>query len=167
RGRIRAIAENGGIIPDRWAVNAEGKPENDPTEALKGFVLPIGGHKGYGLAMVVDILSGVLTGSGFSTGVKSMLQQKDESQHVGHFFITIDPVRFMSMKEFDERITDLFNLMRSARLIDSEKPIIIPGEPDTALEKERKAHGVPINTGKLNKLKNLAAGNYDDEVSKY
>ena len=100
RGRIRQMAEKKQKMPDGWALDRQGRPTTDPMEGLKGVVLPMGQHKGYGLAVVLDILSGVLTGSGFATGVKSLVQQWEEPQHVGHFFIAIDPVRFMPWEEF-------------------------------------------------------------------
>jgi LDH2 family malate/lactate/ureidoglycolate dehydrogenase len=90
RGRIRGMAQTNQRIPEGWAVDAQGNPTTDPLEALKGFVLPIGGHKGYGLALAIDMMAGVLTGAGFGGGVKSMLQQGNEAQHVGHFMLVID-----------------------------------------------------------------------------
>jgi LDH2 family malate/lactate/ureidoglycolate dehydrogenase len=114
RGRMRHMAEKGEKIPEGWALNSKGRPTTDPLEGLKGLVLPIGLYKGYGLALAVDILSGVLTGAGFSSEVKSLVQQWKEPQHIGHFFIVIDPTRFMSWRNFSDRMKQFCASMRAA-----------------------------------------------------
>lgn len=167
RGRIRQIAEREGKIPEGWALDSKGRPTNDPMEALKGFVLPIGSYKGYGLTVAIDLLSGVLTGSGFATGVKSLLQQWEEPQHVGHFFIVIDPACFMPWEPFSDRVRQMFSLLRSTPRIDPDIPIVVPGEPEAQLEKERRLKGIPLNSKLLSILKGLTQGNYDYEVPKY
>src|SRR4029453_2076185 len=113
-GRIRSMAPAKLRIPEGWAVDAKGKPTTDPLAALKGFVLPIGGHKGYGLALAIDMLAGVLTGAGFADGVKSMLQQGDEPPHVGHFMLGIIPVSSRAWDCLAARMKDIRTTMRSA-----------------------------------------------------
>lgn len=167
RGRIRIMAETGESIPEGWAIDVHGNPTTDPMEALKGFVLPIGQHKGYGLAVAIDILSGVLTGAAFSTGVKSLLQQWEEPQHIGHFFIAIDPSRFMGTVDFGSRIRELYELLKSAKPMDPKSPVLIPGEPESKLERERMTEGIPVEQSTLVKLRELARGKYDYEVPKY
>jgi LDH2 family malate/lactate/ureidoglycolate dehydrogenase len=136
-------------------------------EALKGFVLPMGLHKGFGLAVAIDILSGVLTGSGFSDGVKSMLQQWNEPQHIGHFFITIDPSLFMKFETFENRMKNLYKKLKSARRISSDVSIHLPGERSAETEKHRMKHGIPIDVKTLENLHGFAQGEYDYEAHKY
>lgn len=167
RGRIRSLANTKQRIPEGWAVDAGGNPTTDPLEALKGFVLPIGGHKGYGLALAVDVLAGVLTGAGFAGGVKSMLQQGDESQHVGHFILVIDPSRFMSWICFSERMKELRAAMRSAPPLNPSQPVVIPGEPEARIEKQRRAEGIPVSEDAFTLLKGLAQGQYDYAVPSF
>jgi LDH2 family malate/lactate/ureidoglycolate dehydrogenase len=167
RGRIRSMATAKLPIPEGWAVDAKGKPTTDPLEALKGFVLPVGGHKGYGLALAIDMMAGVLTGSGFADGVKSMLQQGDEPQHVGHFMLAIDPVRFMPWDCFAQRMKELRATMRSAPPLDPKRPIAIPGEPEAELEKQRRAEGIPIPEDAFRLLKGLADGQYEYAVPSF
>ena len=100
RGRIRAMAAREEETPPDWALDKKGQPTTDPMKALQGLVLPVGRHKGYGLAVALDILCGVMTGAGFGTGVKSLFQDWDQPQKIGHLFITIDPCRFMPWDEF-------------------------------------------------------------------
>ncbi len=167
RGRMREMADRHEKMPAGWAVDRAGRPTVDPLEGLKGFVLPVGQHKGYGLAIALDILGGVLTGSGFATGVKSIIQQWDEPQHVGHFFIAIDPVRFLPWEDFCARLKALYAILRAAQRVDSETPILIPGEHEDRLEQKRRAEGIPIDDATLETLRGLTAGKYDYEIPKF
>jgi LDH2 family malate/lactate/ureidoglycolate dehydrogenase len=161
------MAEKKEAIPEGWAVDSEGRPTTDPLEGLKGFVLPIGFYKGYGLAVAMDILSGVLTGAGFSTGVESSIQQWKESQHVGHFFIAVDPTRFMTLEVFSDRMKQLCDLIRNAHRIDTEKPILIPGEPEAQMEQDRRVNGIPLEPKALKTLRGLAQGKYDYDIPRF
>ena len=149
RGRMRHMAQKGEPIPEGWALDSKGRPTTDPLEGLKGFSLPFGLHKGYGLALAIDILSGVLTGAGFSAGVKSLVQQWEEPQHIGHFFIVIDPVRFMTWEIFSERMRQLCDSMRGVPPADPETPVMIPGEPEAHGRKSPPRPGNPPGTEDL------------------
>jgi LDH2 family malate/lactate/ureidoglycolate dehydrogenase len=167
RGRIRQMAERAESIPEGWAVDANGISTTDPREALKGFVLPIGNHKGYGIALAVDVLSGVLTGAGFADGVKSIMQQWSEPQHVGHSMIVIDPVRFMPWEFFAERMKQLRESMRSAPALNPDSPVILPGEYEAEIAKTRRLEGIPMEEGVFQVLKGLTRGQYDYEMPKF
>jgi ureidoglycolate dehydrogenase (NAD+) len=167
RGRMREMADKGEKMPEGWAVDKQGRPTADPMEGLKGFVLPMGQHKGYGLAIALDILGGVLTGTGFATGVKSLVQQWEEPQHVGHFFIAIDPVRFMPWEEFSDRLKALFLILRGAQRINPETAILIPGELEDELEKRRRSIGIPMDSKSMEVLRGLTRGQYDYEIPKF
>ncbi|MHB8909931.1 MAG: Ldh family oxidoreductase [Syntrophales bacterium] len=164
RGRMRQLAGEERKMPEGWAVDAQGRPTTDPLEGLRGFVLPMGQHKGYGLAIALDILSGILTGSGFATGVKSLVQQWQEPQHVGHFFIAVDPIRFLPWEEFSARMKACFQIVRAARRIDPETGILIPGDAEEALERERRTQGIALEGKTLEILHGLSEGRYDYEV---
>jgi len=166
RGRMRHMAEKGEKMPEGWAVDSDGRPTTDPLEGLRGFVLPIGLYKGYGLALAIDILSGIVTGAGFSTGVKSLIQQWEEPQHIGHFFIAIDPTRFMDWEAFSDRMKQLCDSMRNAHRIDLTQPVFIPGEPEAQMERDRRVHGIPFEPDVVKTLKGLARGKYDYDIPK-
>ena len=167
RGRMRHMAEKGEKIPEGWALDSKGRPTTDPLDGLKGLVLPIGLYKGYGLALAIDILSGVLTGAGFSTGVKSLVQQWKEPQHIGHFFIVIDPTRFMSWEVFSDRMKQLCDSMRAAPLHRPGKADLDPGEPEAQIERNRRAQGIPIESKAFQLLQGLTRGEYDYEMPKF
>ncbi|MEJ2167669.1 MAG: Ldh family oxidoreductase [Desulfobacterales bacterium] len=167
RGRIRGMAAKGQTIPAGWAITRQGEPTTDPQEALKGLVLPVGQHKGYGLAVAIDILCGVLTGAGFGTEVKSLFQEWSEPQHIGHVFIALDPRRLMDWESFQRRIYELYRELKSVCPIDPDTPVVVAGEMENRMEKERKSAGIPLPPATLYKLRMLAAGEYEIEISKY
>lgn len=124
RGKIRLAAKNGEKIPKDWAIGPDGQPTDDPNVALKGSLLPIGGYKGYGLSMFVDIFAGLLTGSHFAGGVKN-LSKMDEDSGNGHLFVVIDLDKFMTKDEKRERIAHFYKAVKACG---EEGKIFIPGE---------------------------------------
>ena len=167
RAKIFQMAARKEKIPGDWALDPEGKPTTDPSEAIKGFVLPIGRHKGYGLAMAIDILCGVLIGGGFSREVKSLAEDWNQPQNIGHFFMAIETTRFMPWETFSERVKELLDGLRGAKRADNETPVLIPGERGSKTEEKRRQQGIPIAPQLLETLKGLAEGNYDYEVPKF
>jgi LDH2 family malate/lactate/ureidoglycolate dehydrogenase len=167
RGKIRAAQERGEAIPAGWALDSRGQPTTDPLEALKGFVMPIGGHKGYGLALMVDILSGVLTGALFGSDARSLFQDKSDPQGLGHFFIVIDPARFMDIGDFHDRMERLGRDMRSAPAADPERPVVLPGEFEHKAAAERSARGIPVEATLMRQLEALARGEIVAEKAAY
>jgi LDH2 family malate/lactate/ureidoglycolate dehydrogenase len=161
------MAERGERIPEHWAIDCRGRSTTDPLKGLKGFVLPAGKFKGYGLAVAIDILSGVLTGAAYSSGVKSLIQQWEEPQHIGHFLIAIDPTRFMTWQAFSDRMKDLCERLRQACRINSEIPIYVAGDLESQMEKERRANGIPIDVKTLETLTGFSQGKYDYDLAEF
>lgn len=124
RGKIRLAAKNGDKIPFGWAVDAEGNETDDPLEALKGTMLPIGGYKGFGIALCVDILAGLMTGSAFGGEVKN-LNHPTEISRYGHLIMAINPEFFLSMEEYEEKI---ITLTANIKASGPEDAIYLPGE---------------------------------------
>ena len=126
RGKIRLAAKNGEKIPLDWAVDADGHPTDDPNEALKGSLLPIGGYKGYGLSLFIDLFAGLLMGSAFAGGVKP-LSKMDEASGNGHMFIVFDVRRFMTAEEHAARLDCFYDAVRAC----GEKGCVwLPGEKE-------------------------------------
>lgn len=124
RGKIRLAAKNEDKIPLDWAIGPDGRPTDDPNVALKGSLLPIGGYKGYGLSMFVDIFAGMLTGSHYAGEVKN-LSKMDEDSGNGHLFIVIDVDKFMSEEQKKERIDHFYE---SVKACGEEGKVFMPGE---------------------------------------
>ena len=95
RAKIRQAAKAGESIPATWATDREGAPTTDPAAALDGFLLPIGGYKGYGLSLMVDLFAGLLSGAAYLDHVSSWSVDPERPQDLGHVFILIDTARLM------------------------------------------------------------------------
>lgn len=124
RGKIRLAAKNGEKIPLDWAIGPDGQPTDDPNVALKGSLLPIGGYKGYGLSMFVDIFAGMLTGSNYAGEVKNLSKMEEDSGN-GHLFVVIDLDKFMTADEKKARIAHFYETVKACG---EEGKIFMPGE---------------------------------------
>ena len=105
RGRILKAAQVGEPIPEGWAVDAGGQPTTDPEAAIEGSLLPLGGHKGFALALLVEVLSGVLSGAAVGPEVGGTFVESDRESNVGHCFVAIAPAALMP--GFTERMDRL------------------------------------------------------------
>ena len=124
RGKIRLAEKNNEKIPFGWAVDKDGKPTDDPTAALAGNMLAIGGVKGFGLAMVADLMAGLLSGSAFGGNIKPLACETDFSRH-GHLFMAVNIGKLMPENEYLEKISQFI-----ANIKGCGKPgdIYLPGE---------------------------------------
>src|SRR4051794_12550079 len=107
RGKIRRAERRGETIPLGYALDAQGRPTTDPKAALGGVVLPIGGYKGSGLAMLMDIFGGVLSGAGYAGMVADQYKVFDRPQDVGHFFLAMRPDLFVARDDYQNRMDTL------------------------------------------------------------
>lgn len=155
RGKIRLAARQGQKIPLGWALDSQGKPTDDPQAALEGTLLPIGGPKGYGLALVNDALAGVLTGSPFGPAIPS-LHDLDRRSAVGFFFQALDVAAFAERAEFESRMQKMLATIRGSARAEGVERIYIPGEIEWEKEREGEIHGVPLTGALLNQLRDLA-----------
>jgi len=126
RGKIRLAAVNEEKIPNDWALDANGNPTTDPHEALKGSMNPIGGYKGYGLSLMVDVLAGLLTGAAFGGDVKP-LNHKDAVSDYGHLMIVLDIAKFQTVSNFIAKMDYLTNNVKACG---EEQKIFLPGEKE-------------------------------------
>lgn len=124
RGKIRLAQKNGEKIPLGWAVDRNGDPTDDPAMALAGNLLAIGGAKGFGLALVADVLAGLLSGSAFGGEIKPLAAEDAPSRH-GHFFAAIDISRLMDKDEYARKIVELERNLKSCG---EDGTIFMPGE---------------------------------------
>lgn len=156
RAKIRNAFKRGEKIPNTWGTDAQGNPTTDPKAALDGFLLPIGGHKGYGLALMVDMFAGLLSNAAYLTHIKSWQDSPDEPQNLGHFFILIDTRRLGSSQWLSERMIDFANILMDSPPADPNKPVIVPGVIELEkLEKQRQS-GIVLSSETLNLLKQYA-----------
>ena len=127
RGKIRVAARDGGKIPEGVALDKFGKPTTDPKKALEGVQLPIAGFRGSGLAWMVDILSGVLTGGNHAGRVKDPFTDFSGPQNIGHLFFLLKPNLFVG-NSFNKRIKDNIKTIKKLPKIKNIKEILYPGQ---------------------------------------
>ena len=115
------------------------------------------GHKGYALALMVEVLSGVLSGAAVGPEIGSMYKHLDREQDVGHFFCLMDVTAFMELDAFKSRIDAMIDRIKSCRRRPGVEEILVPGERSSRTAKERRRHGVPLDPATLAELRELAA----------
>ncbi|KAK0616802.1 Malate/L-lactate dehydrogenase [Immersiella caudata] len=142
RGKIHKALRRGEKIPKGWALDAEGRETEDPAEALKGVMLPMGGPKGSALAVMMDVFSGVMSGSAFAGGVVGPYDLKGPGG-VGHFIVAIKPDLFVSLEEFRERMGILYKKVVESDRAEGVERIYFPGEIEQLTEEERLKDGIP------------------------
>jgi len=146
--RIEGRALDPGI-----AVDADGNPTTDAEAARAGIPLggPIYGYKGYGLAFAIDVLCGLLNGMTFGRHINSMYEELDRPRKIGHFLVAIDPARFAGGDTMEDALDALIADLRT------QGDILFPGEPELIEEKNRIAHGIPIDAEALADMKKWSA----------
>lgn len=145
-------------IPDGWANDAQGVPTTDPEAASVHHLQWFGGHKGYGLALLVELLGGVLAGSSFgrTEHTASPTSGRDRVAK-GFVFIAIDPARFMPRTEFTARVDALIRDIRSGETADGVERVLVPGELEHERRRMREASGVPLPTALREEVNGYAA----------
>lgn len=146
RGKVHKAMRRGESIPEGWALDKEGRATTDPRAALDGGVmLPMGGPKGSGLAIMMDVFSGVLSGSAFAGEVVGPYDKGNEKESdVGHFLVAIKPDLFMSLQDFRERMDHLYKKVVGSEKMDGVDRIYFPGEIEQIVQEERKESGIPF-----------------------
>ncbi len=156
RGNIIAANRRGEPIPEGWALDADGRPTTDAGAALLGTVLTMAGHKGYALALMVELFSGVLSGAAVSADIASMYAGPERQQDAGHFFHAMDIAAFMDLDEFICRIDSLIERIKSGTRRDGVAEILIPGERAARTAAQNREQGVPVDPGVIATLQSMA-----------
>ena len=157
RGKIRAALQKGEPIPDTWATDRHGKRTTDPKAALDGFLLPFGGYKGYGLALVVDLLAGVLSGAAYLDHVNSWLDDPEKPGNLGHFFLLIDARALGSTEWLAQRMADFEAIVHGTPRADPTVPVRLPGEIELDRLERHRREGVATDPALITRLEALAA----------
>ncbi|WP_116085152.1 Ldh family oxidoreductase [Tropicimonas sp. IMCC34011] len=158
RGKIRAALKEGKSIPEDWATDRDGRPTSDPAEALKGFLQPMGGHKGYGLSLAVDMLCGVLSGATYLTHVSSWVDHPEAEQKIGHVFILIDTGKLGSTDWLAKRMRDATSLLRETPASDPSRPVMVPGDRELARLRAARTEGVRLDASLVEEIRALGGG---------
>ncbi len=155
RSKIIQAQQKGKKIPGGWAIDAEGTPTRDPQSALTGAMLPAAGRKGSGLALVIEILSSILSGGAFGPYVRGLHEDFSGPQGTCHFFAAIDIGRFLPVPDFASRMewmAEEINRLPPAR---GTQQVIMPGEERAKAEAERALGGIPLERNFVQRLNSL------------
>lgn len=152
---LQTAARQEPIVPAGWAMDANGVPTTDTQTALKGLLMPLGGYKGSGLGVMVEILCAVLSGGAMSTAVGG-LHILDRPMNTSQMFLAIDPARFLPPEEFQKRMEHLVTTIKSAHPAQGYDEVLVAGEPERRREARRRADGIPVDASTWARLTVLA-----------
>jgi LDH2 family malate/lactate/ureidoglycolate dehydrogenase len=144
RGKLVKAVKEGKPIPEGWAIDREGMPTTDPKKGLEGALSPFGGVKGYGLALVLEILAGPLAGAAAGKEVVGTLEPIEGFSTKGDFMIAIDPAAFGSPDEFMARVQKFVAQIKESKKAPGVEEILVPGEPEFRTREKRLREGIPI-----------------------
>jgi L-2-hydroxycarboxylate dehydrogenase (NAD+) len=127
-GKVKAKAQRGEQMPEGWMMDREGRPLTDPKRAEEGFLLPIGGYKGYGLATIIGLLSGTLNGAAMGSEVIDFNHDDTTATNTGQALLVVDPDAFGDVQEFKQRVDRLVRELRASERMPGVDRIWLPGE---------------------------------------
>jgi LDH2 family malate/lactate/ureidoglycolate dehydrogenase len=157
RGNIIAAQKKGQAIPEGWALDPAGEPTTDASQALLGTVLTMAGHKGYALALMIEVFSSVLSGAAIGSEIGSMYKNMDRKQDVGHFFCLLNIAAFLDVKDFKSRMDATIDKLKSSKKRPGVDEILIPGERSSRKAAENEAAGVPVADVVVAEIKELCS----------
>jgi LDH2 family malate/lactate/ureidoglycolate dehydrogenase len=168
--KVKVYELRGHDIPSGWVVDEKAQPVTDSTQAMDilfrrpkdigGGLTPVGGsaemasHKGYGLAMMVHILAGTLSGSSFSP-LRIKKQKPDDPDNLGHFFCAIDPTVFREPGEFEDDLDEVIDVLHDTPAADPDLPVLVPGDLEAQARERRRRRGIPVTDSLADKIKAL------------
>ena len=155
RGKVYLARQRGERIPGGWALDANGAATIDPQAAIDGIILPMGGHKGYGISVMMDVLSGVLTGSAFASGVHGPYQREKRSG-CGHLALAIDIEAFQPIADFHARMESMIAELKSTPLAPGHDEIHYPGELEARRAERNATDGLDLPADTLADLERVA-----------
>jgi LDH2 family malate/lactate/ureidoglycolate dehydrogenase len=149
RGKLYLAKQRGNPIPVDWAITKEGRPTTNPAEGILGNILPMAGHKGYAIATMMDVLSGVLSGSRFADGVIGPYKAEGKSG-VGHLAIALNISSFRPLSEFTADMESMIEKIKRVSRTSETEEVFYPGELEARAEKRQRKTGVdiPVDTVK-------------------
>lgn len=139
-GKIRLAAASGLSIPPTWATDEGGEPTTDPVAAIAGMLLPAGGHKGFGFALTIDLLCGLLSGGGYGDSVNPLYGDLSLPYNSSQLFMAIDVERFRPLTDFQKAVADAADRVRSSGRRPDVSHIYVPG--DQKMLRRREANGI-------------------------
>jgi LDH2 family malate/lactate/ureidoglycolate dehydrogenase len=156
-GKVKTAAQRGETMPEGWMIDREGRPLTDPRRADEGFLLPIGGYKGYGLALVFGLLAGTLNGAAMGRDVVDFNHDDSTPTNTGHAIVAISLAAFGDVADFKRRVDALVRDIHASKRLPGVDAIRLPGKQSHAKREERMRLGIPLPDPLLKSLDQLAA----------
>ncbi|MFA5028143.1 MAG: Ldh family oxidoreductase [Candidatus Methylomirabilota bacterium] len=155
-GKVKLMAQKGEPLPPGWMVDRRGQPLTDPARAAEGFLLPIGGYKGYGLNVVIGMLAGVLNGAAFGRGVVDFNTDFVTKNNSGHLILAMRVDNFQPAAAFKEEMDRVIREIRDSERMEGVDRIWLPGEMEHRTGLERRTRGIPLAAAVVRSLAALA-----------
>ncbi len=155
-GKVKAKAQRGEMMPEGWMIDRQGQPLLDPTKSDEGFLLPIGGYKGYGLSLIVGILAGTLNGAAMGSQVIDFNKDFTTTTNTGQAIAVIDPAAFGDIDEFKQNVDRLVQELRGANRMPGVDRIWLPGEQSHQKRLDHEKNGVMLAPSLVKQLNDLA-----------
>lgn len=143
-GKVKVNAQKGEPMPIGWMVDRQGRPLTDPSKVKEGFLIPIGGHKGYGLSLVIGCLAGVLNAAAVGSAVIDFNKDFKSPTNTGHIYFAMKPDLFRDLDEYKAEMDLKLREIRESTPMEGTGPIRVPGEMALIREKEMRVQGIPI-----------------------
>ena len=143
-GKLLLASKKGEKIPFGWGTDQAGRPTDDPNEAFKGFLLPVGGHKGLGMAYAVEIMTGLLSGGVFLDAMKGMYKYPEDPSLTSHLMMAINISAIMEPDEQKARMADFTDKIHESPMWDDSEEMLLPGEIEHRMMLQRTKDGIPL-----------------------
>ena len=155
-GKIRLKAQRNEPMPEGWMIDRQGQPLTDPKRASEGFLVPVGGPKGYGLALMFGLLAGTLNGAAFGRDVVNYTVDSKTPSNTGQAIVAVDIATFAEVETFKQNVDELWEVMKSSPTLPGVDEVRLPGEHSAHLYRERMTDGVPFGAELRKVLDELA-----------
>jgi LDH2 family malate/lactate/ureidoglycolate dehydrogenase len=165
-GKVKTKAQRGEMMPEGWMMDRQGNPLTDPKRANEGFLLPIGGYKGYGLALVMGLLAGNLNAAAMGKDVVDFNNDDTTETNTGHTIVAINVEAFQDLQEFNQGMDTLIRDIRNSQRLPNVDRIRLPGEGTHTARNDNEKNGIPMPEALLAVLDQLASELKIDKLSR-
>jgi LDH2 family malate/lactate/ureidoglycolate dehydrogenase len=155
-GKIKTLIQQGEPMPEGWMVGKDGQPLTDPNRKSEGFLLPIGGPKGFGLSVAIGLLAGVLNGAAFGSDVVDFTSDTTSKTNTGQFVMALNPTAFGLGDDFAKKAALVFAEMRASSPLPGHEPVRLPGDGKTASASAVRSDGILLKPALRRDLDTLA-----------